>query len=79
MPQEDGYSFIRKIRALSPEQGGNVPAMALTAYVAHHDITRAIAAGFQEHMAKPLNHKAFVRAIARLAALNKSVADSNKK
>ena len=71
MPLEDGYVFIRKIRALSPEQGGNVPAMALTAYVAHHDITRTIAAGFQKHMAKPINNKVFAYAIARLAALKK--------
>ena len=67
MPLEDGYSFIEKIRALPPEQGGQVPAIALTAYAAHHDIVRSLAAGYQEHMSKPLDDQEFGDTIARLA------------
>ena len=67
MPLEDGYTLIRKLRALPPERGGRVPAMALTAYAAQHDIAHAVAAGFQEHMAKPVDSEEFGRAIARLA------------
>lgn len=66
MPLEDGYSLLQKLRALPPEQGGRVPAMALSAYAAQHDVARAIAAGFQEHMAKPFDSEEFGRAIARL-------------
>ena len=67
MPAEDGYAFIRKLRALPTELGGRVPAMALTAYAAHHDVARALAAGFQEHMSKPFDSDEFGRAIARMA------------
>ncbi len=67
MPFEDGYGLIRQIRALPIEKGGLVPAIALTAYAAHHDIELAVAAGFQEHMAKPVDSEKFARVIARLA------------
>jgi len=67
MPVEDGFVLIRKIRALTPEQGGHVPALALTAFAAKQDVTRATEAGFQEHMAKPFDNEGFGRAIARLA------------
>jgi PAS domain S-box-containing protein len=67
MPIEDGYALIRKIRALPASQGGNVPAIALTAFVAHHDIERALAAGFQDHLAKPIRANDLGQAILRLA------------
>lgn len=67
MPFENGYALIRKIRALPPDQGGQVPAIALTAYAAQHDIAHAIADGFQEHIAKPVGNEDFARVIARLA------------
>ncbi|RPH58478.1 MAG: response regulator, partial [Acidobacteria bacterium] len=54
MPDEDGYSLLRRIRALPPEQGGAIPAAALTAYAQAEDRDRAFAAGFQEHVAKPV-------------------------
>lgn len=66
MPLEDGYSFIRKLRALPSKQGGQVPAMAVTAYASKSDIARAIAAGFQQHMAKPINNEKFGRMIIKL-------------
>lgn len=55
MPGEDGYVLIRKIRALHPEQGGKIPAIALTAYARTEDRDRAILAGFQLHIPKPVN------------------------
>jgi signal transduction histidine kinase/ActR/RegA family two-component response regulator len=55
MPEEDGYTFIRRIRALPPEAGGAVPAIALTAYVRPTDRIKAIEAGFQAHLAKPVD------------------------
>jgi CheY-like chemotaxis protein len=54
MPDEDGYALIRAIRALPPEEGGRVPALALTAYARLEDRTQALAAGFSGHVAKPV-------------------------
>jgi len=54
MPDEDGYSLIRRIRARGPSLGGNVPAIALTALVGDEHRQRALAAGFQLHLAKPV-------------------------
>jgi PAS domain S-box-containing protein len=53
MPGEDGYSLIKKIRALEPLRGGAVPAVALTAYARAEDRMRALSAGYQMHVAKP--------------------------
>lgn len=66
MPKEDGYSLIRRIRALAIEQGGSVPAIALTAYAREDDQNQAIAAGFHAHLAKPLNSTDLVNTITRL-------------
>lgn len=55
MPGEDGYSLLRRIRALGPERGGSVPAVALTALASNEDRQRALAAGFQRHIAKPVD------------------------
>ncbi|MGB3205216.1 MAG: PAS domain S-box protein [Crinalium sp.] len=55
MPNEDGYALIRKIRSLHPEQGGKIPAIALTAYARSEDRNQAILAGFQLHIPKPIN------------------------
>jgi len=54
MPGEDGYEMIRKIRKLPPAAGGQTPAIALTAYSRMEDRTRAMLAGFQYHLAKPV-------------------------
>lgn len=53
MPVKDGFWLIEQVRALSPEQGGKVPAIALTAYCDQETQTRALAAGFQAFMTKP--------------------------
>ncbi|HKG47337.1 MAG TPA: PAS domain S-box protein [Pyrinomonadaceae bacterium] len=54
MAGENGYEFIRKIRSLGPEAGGHIPAIALTAYAGATDQRRALRAGFQTHLAKPV-------------------------
>jgi signal transduction histidine kinase/CheY-like chemotaxis protein len=68
MPEEDGYTLIRKVRELSPEQGGRTPALALTAYTRVEDRSRAFLAGFQMHLAKPVESEELIVAIATLAA-----------
>ncbi|WP_441288961.1 ATP-binding protein [Sorangium sp. KYC3313] len=67
MPGEDGYSLIRRLRAQSPEQGGRIPAAALTAYASAQDRTRALLAGFQSHVPKPIEASELAAVIANLA------------
>ena len=67
MPQESGYVLMRKIRRLTPEQGGTIPALALTAYAGADDVTLALSAGFQAHAAKPIEPVRLARAVADLA------------
>jgi CheY-like chemotaxis protein len=55
MPHEDGYSFIRRVRMLPPEQGGRTPAIALTAYAREQDRKRALEAGFDMYVPKPVD------------------------
>ena len=55
MPVEDGYSLIRKVRALGEAEGGNTPAIALTAYGRTQDRKRALAAGYVMHVPKPVD------------------------
>ena len=70
MPGVDGYTLIRKVRALTPEQGGKVPALALTAYARAEDRKKALLAGFQLHVPKPIDAGELAVAIARLAGRN---------
>ena len=67
MPFEDGYDLIHKVRALNDENGGRVPAAALTAYAREEDRQRAIAEGYQMHVAKPASSADLVAAVATLA------------
>ncbi len=67
MPDEDGYALIRKLRALEPERGGNIPAVALTGYARSEDRMRALAAGFQMHVPKPIDQVELIMVIASLA------------
>ncbi|HXM77157.1 MAG TPA: ATP-binding protein, partial [Thermoanaerobaculia bacterium] len=67
MPEEDGYALIRAIRALPADRGGAVPAIAVTAYAREEDRLRALAAGFQAHIAKPVDPGELVAAVARVA------------
>lgn len=68
MPDHDGYALIRRVRQLSAEAGGEVPAIALTAYAREEDRARAISAGFQAHLAKPVDPRDLLTRIAQLAA-----------
>jgi CheY-like chemotaxis protein len=63
MPNEDGYSLIRKVRKLSIEKGSNVPAIALTAYASAEDSDFAINEGFNTHVAKPVEAAVLARVI----------------
>jgi PAS domain S-box-containing protein len=67
MPNEDGYTLIRQLRALSADQGGEVPAIALTAYARAEDRMRSIRAGFQMHVPKPVEPAELITMIASLA------------
>jgi CheY-like chemotaxis protein len=68
MPGEDGYTLIRKARALAAEQGGKVPAIALTAFARSKDRVRAMLAGYNVHLAKPVEPRELVATVASLAA-----------
>ncbi|WP_347240056.1 MULTISPECIES: CheR family methyltransferase [Cyanophyceae] len=63
MPEKDGYWLIQQVRSLSSDAGGQILAIALTAYASEAEQQRAIGAGFQRHMAKPVDPEALVRAI----------------
>jgi len=67
MPDEDGYSLIRKVRTLGAVKGYQVPAIALTSYVRVEDRTRALAAGFNMFVPKPLQPDELITAIVNLA------------
>jgi CheY-like chemotaxis protein len=69
MPGEDGFSFIRQVRRLPPERGGTVPAAALTALAGDDDKRRAREAGFQMHIAKPVDAVRLAGAVRTLAAM----------
>jgi signal transduction histidine kinase len=67
MPGQDGYTLIRKVRALSPEQGGKTPAVALTAFSRPEDRIRSLMAGFNIHVSKPVDPGELAAIIASLA------------
>ncbi|MBE9182125.1 PAS domain S-box protein [Oculatella sp. LEGE 06141] len=66
MPNVNGYMLIRQIRELPPAQGGTIPAIALTAYAGELNQKQALAAGFQQHLAKPVEPETLVKAIVTL-------------
>lgn len=66
MPQMDGYMLMRQVRSRLPAEGGLVPAIALTAYAAEYDRDQALAAGFQKHIAKPVDPTELISAIFSL-------------
>jgi CheY-like chemotaxis protein len=67
MPNEDGYEAIQKVRQLKNEEGGKVPAIALTAFARSEDRRRAILNGFQMHIAKPVEPSELIAMVASLA------------
>ncbi len=67
MPEEDGYALIRRIRALTPDEGGAVPVAALTAYAGASDRLKVLGAGFNVHVAKPVQPAELAMVVASLA------------
>jgi PAS domain S-box-containing protein len=66
MPNVDGYALMRQIRSLNIEGRGNIPAIALTAYAGTRDRNAALEAGFQVHLAKPIDPDALIRVVLEL-------------
>ena len=66
MPGEDGYQFIRAVRNLPETQGGRTPAIALTAFAHSTDRTKALLAGYQRHLSKPVESKELIATICSL-------------
>ncbi len=78
MPGEDGYQFIRQIRRLVPERGGQTPAIALTAFARREDQQQALDAGFQIHIAKPVGPGELITVCASLVGITKTQATAVK-
>jgi CheY-like chemotaxis protein len=74
MPDVDGLTLMRAIRALSADQGGRTPAVALTAYARSQDAQRAFAAGYQVHVVKPVEPARLAAAVANLSGRQRSTA-----
>jgi PAS domain S-box-containing protein len=69
LPGMDGYELVQRVRALDVEQGGMIPAIALTAFVRSEDRTRALQAGYQAHLAKPVEPAELLAVINSFAGL----------
>ena len=67
MPDEDGYSLIRRLRQLTADEGGATPAVALTAYARADDRINVVLAGFQHHLSKPVEPAELIAIVASLA------------
>jgi len=67
MPGEDGYSLIRKVRALNADRGGKTPAVALTAYGRMHDRIESLTAGYSMHVPKPVDPGELTTIVASVA------------
>jgi CheY-like chemotaxis protein len=73
MPDEDGYMLIRQVRALKAKQGGKIPAAAVSAFARPEDRTKALRAGYQMHLAKPVDPTELTAVVASLAARKSQV------
>ena len=71
MPEEDGYGLLKKIRALPPERGGRIPAIALTAHSLVQDRLQSLRAGFQSHVPKPVVPEELVEVVASIIHLRR--------
>ncbi|RCJ23137.1 hybrid sensor histidine kinase/response regulator [Nostoc sp. ATCC 43529] len=69
MSEQDGYTLIRKLRSLEPEKGGRIPAIALTAYTREEDRLQALAAGFQQHLPKPIDPTKLIGVVVNVLKL----------
>jgi PAS domain S-box-containing protein len=70
MPEMDGFTFMRQVRAMPASSGGRTPALALTAYARKEDAQRAFLAGYQMHASKPIDPPQLVSIVANLAGLS---------
>ncbi len=77
MPDEDGYTFIEQVRSLDASQGGNTPAIALTAFARVEDKTRALEAGYQMFAPKPVQANELAKMVARLVGRAPENSDPN--
>jgi CheY-like chemotaxis protein len=73
MPGEDGYAFVKRVRAADDVMLRNLPLVAMTAYARAEDRHRVLAAGFQRHVAKPIEPAELVEALAEVAAATRPV------
>ncbi|MEG5037763.1 MULTISPECIES: PAS domain S-box protein [unclassified Microcoleus] len=78
MPGMDGYMLLRQVRALPPERGGLIPAIALTAYAGEFNKQQALQAGFHRHLAKPIAPDELIKTIAALLSKNTHDPGSSK-
>ena len=69
LPEMDGYELMEKIRKMDVAHGGGIPAVALTAFARSEDRTRALRAGYQTHLAKPIESTELVATVASFAEL----------
>ena len=67
MPNADGFDLLRRVRALGPDRGGDIPAIALTAFARAEDRTKVLRAGFRMHVSKPVEAAELCAAIANVA------------
>ena len=74
MPDEDGYQLIARVRELDRERGGAIPAIALTAFAADDDRVRALVAGDDVHLSKPVNPEEVVAFVTQLARRGRAAA-----
>lgn len=74
MPEEDGIGFIRRFRTRSAADGGRTPAIAVSAFVGHSDRARAVAAGFDRYLFKPVDFDALCSTILAVLDSNKASA-----
>ncbi|WP_088889231.1 hybrid sensor histidine kinase/response regulator [Leptolyngbya ohadii] len=77
MPNVDGYALLQQVRSLPPESGGQIPAIALTAYAGEIDQQRALQVGFQQHITKPIHSNHLTQAIATLAHTSRIIPSSS--
>jgi signal transduction histidine kinase/CheY-like chemotaxis protein len=78
LPLVDGYALMRQIRELTPAEGGRTPAIALTAYASAEDARRALSAGYQLHVTKPVDPHDLAARVANLARRSRPVAEDTR-
>ena len=78
MPERDGYDLIQEIRALPYERGGRTPAIALTALARSEDRIRALRAGYQIHISKPVERRELIATVASFAGFSAREAKSGE-